>query len=174
MALELWASIIILVKEKSVAELVDGFFAAGKWLAAGGALAIGSDSNLRISVSEELRLLEFGERLNQQRRNVLANNDHTAGERLYLAAAEAGGRALGQPVGQIAEGFRADLVELKPEHPLMSGCGEESVLDAYVFAGDNSMIRSVLVAGDVIIRDGHHQHGEELAARFSRVMAELS
>jgi formimidoylglutamate deiminase len=156
------------------ADLGDGFFDTQAWLAAGGSLGIGTDSNLRIAVSEELRLLEFSERLRQQRRNVLSAGALTAGERLYREAAASGGRALGQPVGQIATGFRADLVELDAGHPLMSACEPDALLDTYVFAGGASMIRSVMVAGQVVVESGHHHGKDELARGFSAVLAELS
>jgi formimidoylglutamate deiminase len=156
------------------ADLGDGFFEAEHWQDRGGQLAIGSDSNLRISPREELRLLEFGIRLRSGRRNVLARDGMGCGSALYTMAAEGGGAALGQPVGRVAKGFRADLVELDETHPLLCGVEENDILDRYVFAGDKSMIRTVLVGGRQRVINGMHEARDATAGRFVAVMEELA
>ncbi len=155
------------------ADLGDGFFEAEYWLNRKGKLAVGSDSNLRVSACEELRLLEFGLRLRTGRRNVLARKDHPCGRLMYEETAAGGGAALGQPVGKLAVGYRADLVELDPQHPLLSGVATEDVVDRFVFAGDRSMIRSVFVGGHQRVHDGRHPAREGVAEAFSAVMEEL-
>lgn len=156
------------------ADLGDGFFEAEYWLEREGLMAIGSDSNLRVSPSEELRLLESGLRLRTGRRNVLAREGQSCGRFLYESAAEGGRMALGQPVGRIAEGFRADLVELDGSHPMLAAVEDEDVLDRYVFAGDRSMVRTVFVAGRKTVNDGLHEARDAAAAGFVAVMEELA
>lgn len=156
------------------ADLGDGFFEAEYWLGQGGLMAIGSDSNLRVSPTEELRLLESGLRLRAGRRNILSREGRSCGRFLYEAAAEGGRTALGQAVGSIAEGFRADLVELDESHPMLRAVEDDDVLDRYVFAGDKSMVRSVFVAGRKTVKEGFHEARDTAAAGFVAVMEELA
>lgn len=156
------------------ADLGDGFFEAEYWFGKGGSLAVGSDSNLRISPCEELRLLEFGLRLRTGRRNVLTGSASRVGSNLYQQAASGGGAALGQPVGQLEPGFRADLVELDTEHPMLCGVGQDDLLDRYVFGGGKGMISSVFVAGQQTVHDGKHPARDTAAAGFRAVMEELA
>jgi formimidoylglutamate deiminase len=155
------------------ADLGDGFFATAAWLQAGGSFGIGSDSNLRISVSEELRLLEFTERLKQGRRNVLQNAQAGCGRFLYEHAASSGALAMGQTTGLLQTGYRADLVELDAAHPLLEGREGDAILDSLVFAGGNEMVRSVWVAGQPVVNDGHHIHESGLRKRFGLTMKAL-
>lgn len=156
------------------ADLGDGFFEAEYWYKKDGIFAVGSDSNLRISPIEELRLLEFGMRLRTGRRNVLATEALGCGSALYCAAAKGGGRALGQPVGSLADGFRADFIVLSETHPLLQGVSDSDILDRYVFAGDRGMIASVFVAGQQQVSHGSHPLREAAAAGFAAVMEEIN
>ena len=156
------------------ADLGDGFFDARQWIASGGQFGIGSDSNLRVSASEELRMLEFGCRLRERRRNVLADEGKSCGRSLFERAVEGGATALAQPVGRIEAGFRADLVELDSRHALLADRGEDALLDSWIFAGGKDMVRSVWVAGNQLVADGRHHRKDELAVPFRRVMEELA
>ena len=80
---------------------------------------------------------------------------------------------MGQPVGQLAQGFRADFVELKSDHPMLVGVDENDILDRYVFAGSKDMVASVYVAGQQWVRNGIHKMRDAAAARFSAVMEEF-
>ncbi|HEV7915515.1 MAG TPA: formimidoylglutamate deiminase, partial [Albitalea sp.] len=93
------------------ANLGDGVFDAAAYLQAGGAWGIGSDSHASVDAAEELRGLEYSQRLAQQRRNVLATPQRPqVAERLWLAAVDGGARASGRPVGGLRIGQRADFV----------------------------------------------------------------
>jgi formimidoylglutamate deiminase len=155
------------------ADLGDGLFDYASWRAGNGRFGIGSDSNLRISVDEELRLLEFGQRLASGRRNVISNDRESNGRYLYTRAARGGAQALGQAVGRIAIGCRADLVELDSEHPLLAGLSGDEVLDSWLFAGDSTMLRSVRVAGQCMVEEGRHLRQDQIQAPFDRVMREM-
>lgn len=155
------------------ADLGDGVFGTAEWLQAGGSFAVGSDSNVRISVAEELRLLEYNERLASGRRNVLTSAGMTCGRFLYQHAANAGGRALGQTVGRLETGFRADLVELDGSHELLAGRSPDAVLDSWIFAGDNSMLNSVWVAGRRMVANGRHVAESNYRAAFGQVVKEM-
>ncbi len=106
------------------ANLGDGFFHAPEFLRNGGIFGIGSDSQISVSPLEELRWLEYGQRLLHRRRNVLAagaNQSPSVGASLYRAALAGGAQALGRPIGKLAAGCRADLIVIDAEMPTLIG-----------------------------------------------------
>ncbi len=156
------------------ADLGDGFFAAESWIAASGRYGIGSDSNLRVSVCDELRLLEFGCRLRNLARNVLADEGISCGRSLYQRALAGGAAATGQPVGRIEPGYRADLVELDMNHALLADRCNDSIVDTWLFAGGSSMVRSVWVGGRKLVADGRHVNKDCIDGPFRQAMKELA
>jgi formimidoylglutamate deiminase len=93
------------------------------------------------------------------------------GARLWRAAAQCGARALGQPVGAIEVGRRADWLVLDPAHPALAGATEERALDHLIFAGASAAIRDVMVGGRWVVRGGMHEAEDAIAARFGDWMA---
>ena len=157
------------------ADLGDGLFPAENYLRAGGRFGVGSDSHTRVSAAEELRLLEYGQRLGRRRRNVLrVGATASVGAGLYRAALAGGARALGRPLGRLAPGCRADLLVLDGAHPLLAGKTGDRILDTYVFSGGSALIRDVLVGGRHVVREGHHPEAASAAEGFARVMRALS
>jgi formimidoylglutamate deiminase len=151
--------------------LGDGFFDAARLLAAGGGLCIGSDSQATVSPAEELRWLEYQQRIRRRRRAVLASKlEPHAGARLWQEGARCGARALGQNIGTIETGRRADWLVLDTEHPALAGAAGDGLLDRLVFAGAQSAIRDVMVAGRWVIERGRHRGEESTAARFAEWM----
>jgi len=148
--------------------LGDGIFDAVRLLAAGGRLCIGSDSQASVCPAEELRWLEYQQRLKRRRRAVLASDReaHT-GARLWREAARCGAQALGQNTGALAVGARADWLVLDVDHPALAGAHEDGLLDRLVFADGRAGIRDVMVAGRWVVRAGHHQSEEAVARRFT-------
>jgi formimidoylglutamate deiminase len=137
------------------ANLGDGLFSLAPYLAAGGAIGIGSDSNVSIAPPEELRWLEYGQRLVTRRRIVAATAaGESCGETLYARAARGGAQACGLRAGALAAGNRADLVVLDARVPPLAGAPPGDVLDRYVFAADRAAPRHVMVRGRWRIRDG--------------------
>lgn len=158
------------------ANLGDGFFAADAYLAARGQLGVGSDSQIECDPCAELRLLEYGLRLRREQRNVLAGNTRTrqhVGRHLWETACEGGARALGQKVGSLTPGQRADIVVLDAEHPRLIGHQPDTALDAFVFGAGPSAVRDVWVGGKHLIEDGHHRSEDEIRAAFARTMRKL-
>jgi len=156
------------------ADLGDGLFPAESWIEAGGSFGIGSDCNLRVSVAEELRLLEFGSRLRNLSRNVLTEEDLSCGRNLYQRAACGGAAAIAQNSGVIRPGCRADLVELDMDHPLLEGRSNDSIVDTWLFAGGSSMVRSVWVGGRLVVAAGRHVNKSHFEGPFRRAMRELA
>ena len=156
------------------ANLGDGIFPLEAYLAAGGAFGIGSDSHVSISPVEELRWLEYAQRLTTKRRTVAARPGGSTGARLHHAAAKAGAQALARNAGTLAPGKRADIVVLGTAHPLLAGKTEDAILDTYLFAGNTTPVRDVMVGGRWTVRDGHVDGEETIAADFKRTMARLA
>lgn len=148
------------------ADLGDGQFRAEAWCAAGGLFGVGSDSNLRLSVTEELRLLEFQCRMRLGKRNVLVDGDKSCGRSLFERAVTGGARALGQTLGKIQAGYRADLLELDDRNLLLEGLEGDELMDCWLFAGDAAMIRTVWVGGRPLVVAGRHIRRDLLEQRF--------
>lgn len=155
------------------ADLGDGYFPIENWFRRTGSFGIGSDSNLRISAIEELRMLEFQARLHSGKRNVLTEKGLSMGRSLYQRALAGGAQAMGQNVGRIEPGFRADLVELDRDHLFLAGRREDQLLDSWILAGDQTMIRSVWVGGQKQVANGKHLAREKLQLAFRKAMLEL-
>jgi formimidoylglutamate deiminase len=152
------------------ADLGDGIFPAETYLAAGGAFGIGSDSHVAVDPFEELRLLEYGQRLQGGRRNVLAAEGRPVGRRLYESALAGGARALARETGRIAPGARADLVVLDTVSPALAGVAPEHLLDAAVFGPARGLVCEVYVAGRRVVADGRHVGREAVGAGYRRAL----
>jgi formimidoylglutamate deiminase len=152
--------------------LGDGIFDGVRWLDAGGRIAVGSDSNIRIALAEELRTLEYSQRLRDRSRAALATPEQSTGRRLFEAAA-LGGVAAGRETGAIAPGLWADLLALDGGHPDLEGRRGDAVLDTWVFAGDDRMVREVWSAGRHVVRAGRHVARDGILAAYRKAMREL-
>ncbi|QXH47080.1 formimidoylglutamate deiminase [Pseudomonas xanthosomatis] len=156
------------------ANLGDGIFPAVDYLAQGGRLGIGSDSHVSLSVVEELRWLEYGQRLRDQRRNRLYRADQPmVGRTLYDAALLGGAQALGQPVGELAVGKRADWLVLDGHDPYLAVAEGDAILNRWLFAGGDRQVRDVMVNGQWVVRQGRHGQEEESAGAFVQVLRQL-
>jgi formimidoylglutamate deiminase len=157
------------------ANLGDGIFPAIDYMAAGGRIGIGSDSHISVSAAEDLRLLEYGQRLQQRSRTLLAGGpDCSTGRRLFEAASRGGAQALGQPMGSIAPGHRADFILLDADAPCLAGRRGDAMLDGWIFSNQaRSAIREVHVAGRRVVEAGRHVRGEALAARYRETLRRL-
>lgn len=152
------------------ANLGDGVFEAPAFLAAGGRFGVGSDSNILISLAEELRTLEYSQRLLRRSRNVVAAPGQSTGLNLYERALTGGAQALGAVSG-IEAGRPADLLALDLTAAAYLPAGK--VLDHFVFARGIG-VDSVWVGGSRQVEGGRHRRHDEIAARFARTMTELA
>ncbi|MDV3439603.1 formimidoylglutamate deiminase [Pseudomonas otitidis] len=153
------------------ANLGDGIFPAVDFLAQGGRLGIGSDSHVSVSVVEELRWLEYGQRLRDQRRNRLYRPEQPqVGRTLFDAALAGGAQALGQPVGALAVGSRADWIVLDGTDPYLATAEGDALLNRWLFAGGDRQVREVMVGGRWVVRNGHHPAEEATAWAFAEVL----
>ncbi|MEZ5922133.1 MAG: formimidoylglutamate deiminase [Parvularculaceae bacterium] len=155
------------------ANLGDGVFNGSIYLNAGGAFGVGSDSNVRISMNEELRTLEYSQRLRDQSRSVLAADRHGAGETLYLRAAAGGAQALERDTGAIEAGRLADLVAVNSQTPALSALGDERLLDGLLFAAGEGAITDVWSAGRHVVKGGRHPIRETVLADYRKAVQRL-
>ena len=155
------------------ANLGDGPFNGPGWLAASGAFGLGSDSNVRISLVEELRTLEYSQRLRDLSRNVMLTGEGSVGESLYLRAAAGGARALGREAGRIAPGLWADLVALDLDHPALCALATGQILDGLAFAAPDGVVTDLWSAGRHRVRGGRHVGRDSILAGWRRAVARL-
>lgn len=154
------------------AYLGDGLFPGHAYLSGGGVVAVGSDSNARIDAVEELRWLEYGQRLNDRARARLSDGNGLAAA-LWRRACRGGAAALGLPVGGIAPGAMADLVVLEPNEAPFLGQMPERWLDALVVAGSGANIHSVYVGGRRLVDNGEWARRREMASRYDAVVKKM-
>jgi formiminoglutamate deiminase len=155
------------------ANLGDGTFPAPLFMQHGGRFGVGSDSNVLIGLPDELRQLEYSQRLAHRARNVLAVAGGSNGRALFDAALAGGSTALGAGASQIAVGASADLVSLQADHPSLAGKRGDAILDAWIFA-NGSKVDCVWVHGRKQVSGGRHAKREAIAERFRSVMTALS
>ncbi|QKJ86504.1 N-formimino-L-glutamate deiminase [Paramixta manurensis] len=155
------------------ANLGDGIFPATDYIARGGRWGIGSDSHVSLDVVEELRWLEYAQRLRDRRRNRIVTAQHTSvGDLLYRQAAAGGAQACAVKTGELSPGQRADWLVLANDAWLGS-CDDRSLINRWLFAGHRGQIQDVFVAGTQVIHSGHHRLEEQSASRFHAVMRAL-
>lgn len=158
------------------ANLGDGFFPAPDYLAAGGAIGIGSDSHIAVDWRTELRLLEYGQRLLHRQRNVLctAEQVHVA-DYLFDASIQGGAQASARPIEGLQIGQQADFIVLDLQDPILAGHKPETWLSALVFSerAGSQPIHEVYVAGQAVIQEGRHTQEEQAWQRYQHTLHEL-
>ncbi|NII09247.1 formimidoylglutamate deiminase [Oleiagrimonas sp. C23AA] len=157
------------------ANLGDGLFPLADYLDAGGRFGIGSDSNSSISLVEELRWLEYGQRLRARQRNVAARKAYAhVGAELFAHALQGGAQAAGIDMGRLAPGARADALVLDEDSPWLAAREGRVLLDSLVFAGNDPLVRDVMVAGRWQVRDFQHRDQARIAARYRQTVQRLA
>lgn len=151
------------------ANLGDGTFSAPLFLSEGGRFGIGSDSNILTSVAEELRQLEYSERLALRARNVIASTGGSTGQALFERALAGGGAALKAPAGLVAGNY-ADIISLDTH--AVSYLSEDRLLDHWIFASDVA-VDSVWTLGRKQVQNGRHLQRDLIDRRFVAAMNEL-
>ena len=153
--------------------LGDGIFDAVRWLEHGGAFAIGSDSNIRIALSEELRTLDYSQRLRDGTRAALASADKSTGRRMFDAVLQGGAVASGRQTGRIEVGCWADMLSLDTTAEHMWGRDGDTALDSWIFAGDDRLVTDVWSGGRHMVRSGQHIERARIVATYKRTIDAL-
>ncbi len=153
--------------------LGDGIFNGTVWKEADGRLGFGSDSNVRISLTEELRTLEYSQRLRDTARAVLAEKARSTGRVLYEAGLDGGATAAGRETGAIAAGLWADLCAVSLDNPVLAGREGDEMLDSLIFAGHDGLVRDVWAAGRHVVEGGRHRDHDAITAGYLACIARL-
>ena len=149
------------------ANLGDGLFPLSPYIAAGGRFGIGSDSHVSQSPVEELRWLEYGQRLAQQRRNIAVHGaERDVAGFLWRQALLGGAQAAGRRLGVLAPGRRADLLVLDSAHPNLDGVPPDEVLGRFLFSCNDNLVRDVLAGGHWVVQGGRHKAQDAIAQRY--------
>jgi formimidoylglutamate deiminase len=169
------ANATVCVSTSTEANLGDGLFDTARFFKSNGRLCVGSDSQSTVNPAEELRWLEYQQRLRKRRRVVLATTGEShVGTRLWRDAAVNGAQAIGQPVGAIAVGRRADWLVMDASHPALAGAAAGTALDRLLFAGADKSIRDVMVGGRWVVKDRKHGADDRLRESFPRAINGLA
>lgn len=155
------------------ANLGDGIFDGAAFIGAGGRFGVGSDSNVRIALAEELRTLEYSQRLRNNARNVLLAGEGSVGGSLYRRALQGGARALRRESGEIGAGRFADLVAVDGDNLVFQGLDGDHLLDAWLFAADDHVVTDVWSAGRHCVKEGRHRDRDAVVERYKRVTKAL-
>jgi formimidoylglutamate deiminase len=155
------------------ASLGDGVFDGVSWFDADGMIAIGSDSNIRISLSEELRNLEYTQRLRDGSRSAMATSTASTGRHILDAMITGGAQAAGRHTGQIARGYWADLMALDTQSVTLAGRTKDQLIDSFIFAGDDHLIRDVWSAGRHLVSGGRHIEHNKISSNYRAALASL-
>ena len=164
---------VVVLCPSTEANLGDGLFPLHDFLVAGGHIAIGSDSHISINPFEELRWLEYGQRLATRTRNVVSLREGHVGSELFARALEGGARASGQDVVGLRVGAPADLVALGDDDPMLAGHDDDSRLDALVFSGYPLPVERVMVDGRWCVEDGVHVDRDRARDAFIASLEQL-
>ncbi|WFU83626.1 formimidoylglutamate deiminase [Bradyrhizobium sp. CIAT3101] len=156
------------------ASLGDGIFPGREFLDAGGLFGVGTDSNVLVGAADELRQLEYGQRLKHRARNVLsAGAGRSTGRTLFDVALAGGARALAQPIAGLTPGARADIVTLDAAHPSLAGRARDAAIDGWIFAAGNGAIDCVWAGGNKLVESGRHQLRQAARGRFNAAVRRL-
>ncbi len=153
--------------------LGDGIFNGTIWAEAGGRLGFGSDSNIRISLTEELRTLEYSQRLRDRGRAILATPERSTGRAIYEAGLDGGRTAAGRETGAIAPGSWADLLAVDLDNPVMAGRKGDQMLDSLIFAGHDGLVREVWSAGRHLVKNGRHIDHDRIVSDYLATIARV-
>jgi len=150
------------------ANLGDGLFPLIPYLEAGGHIGVGSDSHISVNMIEELRWLEYGQRLIKRRRNLApAGPGASTGVRLYSDALKGGAQVSGRRLGAIAAGYRADFIVVDADHPNLLAKTGDRLIDAMVFSTNSSPVHEVWIGGKRQVAAGRHIREDDTLAAFS-------
>jgi formimidoylglutamate deiminase len=156
------------------ASLGDGIFSAREFLDAGGRFGIGTDSNVLVGIADELRQLEYGQRLKHRERNVLSGRPGAStGRALFDYALAGGAQALAQTTAGLKPGARADIITLDLAHPSLAGRQGDAVIDGWIFAAGSGAIDCVWAGGSKVVEGGRHGLRSRARERFNATVRRL-
>ena len=156
------------------ANLGDGLFRLRDYLDAGGAWGIGSDSHISVSPVEELRWLEYGQRLATRRRNIATSPQvRSVGETLLGGVSASAAASTGHTTDSVRDAQPGDAFSLSMDSPVMAGADDGNAIDRWMFSGNRPLVDRVWVGGKCVVEGGRHRAADEVAQRYRVAMARL-
>lgn len=156
------------------ANLGDGLFNLANYIQEGGKFGIGSDSHISVNMIEELRMLEYGQRLKHQERTISkTKNEPSVGSYLFNMSVRGGAQALGHPAGSIEVGKRADFIVLDPNNPALLCKGEDFILDSLIFASNSNPIKHVIAGGKHVVQNFQHISEHKIMRDYQNTLSKL-
>jgi len=157
------------------ANLGDGIFPTTEFLAEKGTIAIGSDSHISVNPIEELRWLEYAQRLIKQQRAILASGEEASvGQNLWQQAAVGGAQSTNSNTGCLAIGKQADLLVLDKDKTKLFANANQHILDSMIFASQQNPVSDVMVNGVWQIKAQQHVEQEQASDNFAKLLVRLS
>ena len=157
------------------ANLGDGIFPTTEFLAEQGTIAIGSDSHISVNPIEELRWLEYAQRLIKQQRAILASDEQASvGQNLWQQAAQGGAQSTNSNTGSLAIGKQADLLVLDSDKTKLYANANQHLLDSMIFASQQNPVADVMVNGVWQIIAQQHVEQEQASDNFAKLLVRLS
>ena len=157
------------------ANLGDGVFPTTEFMAQNGTIAIGSDSHISVNPIEELRWLEYAQRLIKQQRAILANNQQASvGLNLWQQTAKGGAQSTSSNTGELAIGKQADLLVLCDRQSQLFAHSDQHIMDSIVFASQQNPIQDVMVNGEWVIQAAMHEQQQDSEQQFAALLKKLS
>jgi formimidoylglutamate deiminase len=154
--------------------LGDGFFELPDYIAAQGRFGIGTDSHASQSVVEEIRWLEYGQRLKAQGRNIASvKGQRRVADFLWQQCLEGGAQATGRAVGKFAVGARADILIFDDQHPNLQELPIQDLLNTVIFASNDNLIRDVYVGGKLVVQNARHRDQHKIQTAYTTCMRQL-
>jgi len=154
--------------------LGDGIFDGVRWMDNDGSLAIGSDSNIRIALAEEMRTLDYSQRLRDHSRAALASQDRSTGRRIFDNILHGGAQAAHRKCGQLEAGAWADILGLDTSSIHLASRVEDMALDSWIFAADDRLVTDVWSAGRHLVQDGRHIRHAQIEAAYRTCLTRLT
>jgi formimidoylglutamate deiminase len=168
------ANVVVGLCPTTEANLGDGIFPLVAFDNAGGTFGIGSDSHITVNMFDELRWLEYVQRLVFRARTLIKTTEiPSVGGALFDKALRGGARAVGREMGRIEVGARADFVVLDDTLPFMAGKLRDHLLDSAIFAANQNPVRDVMAGGRWVVRDRHHKKEEEIREKYLKLQEKI-
>ncbi|MEL6676070.1 MAG: formimidoylglutamate deiminase [Bacteroidota bacterium] len=138
--------------------LGDGRFPLQKFQAQGGKWSIGTDSHIGLNPFEELRLLDYAQRLHSHQRNIYRDEgEANSGQYALRQMVTHGREAMGPSQAEFFPvGAPFDAVVINALHPLIQTTSQDHLLNTIVYACDRQMVYGTLTQGIWRIKAGQH------------------
>ena len=155
------------------ANLGDGIFNGFQYNEGKGFYGIGTDSNINISLTEELKTFEYSQRLLNKKRAVISNQKKSTGRKLFDDCLEGGARALQINNGKIQKGFNADLISLPNANNELDGLEDDKILDYWIFASSKNYVQKLWNKGKCLVENGKHLNFDDIQSNYRKTIKNL-